>query len=132
MSRATRIVGILAIVASTAAAGKLTHRGVAAQSPYDGVFEYVGKDKGLAILTNGRFSFVYGPADGSAPMSGDAGSYRVARDTATGNVAYSTVPERVGAVYRWRITSDVGDTVSYVTFDSTRKVVGGGRAVRRH
>ena len=31
---------------------------------------------------------MYGPADGSAPMSGDAGSYRVARDTATGNVAY--------------------------------------------
>lgn len=132
MSRTTRLVGIVVIVASTAAAGELTQGGAGTQSPYEGVFEYVGKDKGLAILTNGRFSFVYGPADGSAPMSGDAGTCRIARDTATGNVTYSTVAERVGAVYRWRITSDVRDTVNYVTFDSTRKVVGGGRAVRRH
>jgi hypothetical protein len=40
----------------------------------EGPFEYVGTLKGQSIMAGGRFVFLYGPSDGSASMTGVAGT----------------------------------------------------------
>jgi hypothetical protein len=97
----------------------------------EGAFEYVGTLKGQAILAGGRFVFLYGPADGSGSMSGEAGTYRISRDTAVHTVTYSTSPERVGTTFMWTAESWTGDTLSFVVMNAERQITGRGRSVRR-
>ena len=100
-------------------------------SPMEGTFEYVGTLKGQAILSNGRYAFLSGPVDGSAPMTGDAGTYSIVRDTATHRITYATSPQRVGTTYRWTAESWSADTLAYVVMNDAGQVTGRGRAVRR-
>jgi hypothetical protein len=105
---------------------------VAATSPMEGTFEYVGTLRGQGILSGGSYMFLYGPADESAPMTSDAGVYQISDDTAKNTITYSTDPETVGSVYRFTIESTSGDTISYVVMDEAGEVTGRGRAVKRH
>ncbi|MCJ7716163.1 MAG: hypothetical protein MUO54_06550, partial [Anaerolineales bacterium] len=53
-----------------------------ATSPMEGTFEYIGTLRGQAIITDGHYLFLYGPADESTPMTGEAGVYQISNDTA--------------------------------------------------
>jgi hypothetical protein len=98
----------------------------------EGAFEYFGTLKGQSIMTDGRFVFLYGPSDGSAPLTAEAGIYRISRDTATHTITYATNPSRIGTVFKWTPVSWSGDTVEYVVMDDRRQPTGRGRSVRRH
>lgn len=100
-------------------------------SPMEGTFEYVGTLKGQSVLTGGRFVFLYGLADGSAPMTGEAGTYQISRDTATHTITYSTDAARIGLVFKWTPESTLGDTLSYVVMSAAGEVTARGRSVRR-
>jgi hypothetical protein len=128
-----RRLALVAGVVVAAVAGRQPTRAPAAAPPsMEGAFEYVGTLKGQSSLAGGRFVFLYGPADGSAPMTGDAGTYRISRDTATHTIKYSTDPGRVGTTFLWTPVSWSGDTVTYVVMNAERQVTGRGRGVRRH
>ena len=91
----------------------------------------VGTLKRQSVLTAGRFVFLYGLADGSAPMTGEAGTYQIARDTATHTITYSTDSSRIGLVFMWTPESTSGDTMSYVVMSAGGEVTARGRSVRR-
>lgn len=99
-------------------------------SPMEGTFEYFGSQKGMAALTGGRFLFLYGPQDGSGPMTAEAGTYQIVRDTATHTVVYSTDSARIGLVYKWTPESWAGDTVAFVIMDNAGQITGRGRSIR--
>ena len=122
----------LAVVASacTAPSRDVTQK-AAGTSPLEGTFEYVGTLKGQSVLIAGRFVFLYGLADGSAPMTGEAGTYQIARDTATHTITYSTDSSRIGLVFKWTPESTSGDTMSYVVMSAGGEVTARGRSVRR-
>jgi hypothetical protein len=103
----------------------------AAPSRAEGVFEYVGDLKGQAILQNGRFVFLHGPSDNSAPMIAEAGTYTVARDTFEATITYSTVPASIGGRVSWTAVSWSGDTLTYALLDTARHEAGRGRGVKR-
>jgi len=96
----------------------------------EGTFEYVDNLEGQSILTDGHFVFLHGPADGSAPMTGEAGTYEIAHDTATHRIAYSTDSSRVGLVFKWTPESWSGDTIAYVVMNDAGEATGRGRSVR--
>jgi hypothetical protein len=96
----------------------------------EGTFEYVGSLEGQSILTDGRFVFLYGPADGSAPMTGEAGTYEITNDTATHRIVYATDSSRIGLVFKWTPDSWSGDTIAYVVMDDAGEVTGRGRSIR--
>lgn len=100
-------------------------------SPLEGTFEYAGALKGQSVMTGGRFVFLYGPADGSAPMTGEAGTYQIASDTATHTIAYSTDSARIGVVFKWTPESTSGDTISYAVMSAGGQVTIRARSVRR-
>ncbi len=129
MTSSLRLAAILFAVTFTVAAGATRDT---APSRAEGVFEYVGTDKGQSILENGRFVFLYGPVDNSTPMVSDAGTYTIARDTFTATITYSTVAGNVGNSVGWTAVSWSGDTLTYVLLDKARHEVGRGRAVKRH
>jgi hypothetical protein len=131
MSPATCVAGILLIAASTVSARSVSRQPATAPSRMEGPFEYVGALKGQSIMVGGRFVFLYGPSDGSAPMTGEAGTYKISRDTATHTVTYSSDPQRVGTVFLWTPTSWSRDTVSYVVMNAQRQVTAQGRSVKR-
>ncbi len=110
----------------------LTSTAAAATSLMEGTFEYLGTRRGQNIMTGGHWVFLYGPADESAPMIGEAGVYQISDDTAKHTVTYCTNPERVGLVFMWTTESISGDTIAYVVMDEAGEVSGRGRAVRRH
>lgn len=128
MRRLALVAGVVVVVA----AGQPTRGPSAAPPSMEGTFEYVGTLKGQSVLAGGTFVFLYGPADDSAPMTGEAGTYRISRDTATHTVKYSTDPGRVGTTFRWTPASWSGDTVTYVVMNAGGQVTGRGRSVRRH
>jgi hypothetical protein len=97
----------------------------------EGTFEYVGTLKGQSILTGGRFVILFGPANASAPMTADAGTYQISGDTATHTISYSTDSARVGLVFKWTPESRSGDTMSYVVMSAAGEVTGRGSSVRR-
>lgn len=100
-------------------------------SRLEGTFEYLAPLKGQAILANGRYVFLYGPADESAPMTGHAGSYQIARDTGSATISYATDPQMVGATFRWTAVAWSGDTVTYAVLDEAGQITDRGRAVKR-
>ena len=96
----------------------------------EGVFEYVPPLRGQSIGLDGRFTFLYGPADGSGPMVSEAGTYEVSGDTVTNTVVYSSDTALVGRVFKWTVASFVDDTVAFVVLNADGEVTGQGRAVR--
>lgn len=96
----------------------------------EGTWAYTGDLRGQSINAGGRWSYLYGPADGSGPMTAEAGTYVVAGDTATNTVTFSTDAGRVGQVFRYTPTAVAGDTLSYAVMDADGRVTGQGRAVR--
>ena len=131
MTRLAPVVGVIVVTAALAATQQPLGQPAAAPRSMEGTFEYVGTLKGQSMLAGGRFVFLYQPADGSGPMTGEAGTYRIARDTAIHTVTYSTDPARVGTTFLWTTESWAGDTVSYVVMSAQRQVTGRGRSVRR-
>jgi hypothetical protein len=129
MSRSTGLATIL-VVLTFMVVVSATQSG--APSRAEGVFEYVGTQKGQSILENGRFVFLYGPVDNSTPLVSDAGTYMVARDTFTATITYSTVAGNVGNSVSWTAQSWSGDTLTYVLLDAASHETGRGRAVKRH
>jgi hypothetical protein len=127
-----RVALVTGVVVAVAAARQPTRAPMAAPPSMEGTFEYVGTLKGQSVLGGGRFVFLYGPADGNGPMTGDAGTYRISRDTATHTVVYSTDPARVGTTFLWTPESWSGDTATYGVMNPQRQVTGRGRSVRRH
>jgi len=86
--------------------------------------------QGQSIAQGGRFVFLYGPADGSSPMTGESGNYEISGDTVKGTIRFCTNPDRIGLEYWWMIESVSGDTLSYVVMNPEGEVTGGGRSVR--
>jgi len=130
MSR-TMLLGALFTVGCTAPPGDANQEQAAPPSRMEGTFEYVGTQKGQSILLGGRYVFFVGPADGSGPMSAEAGTYHIVRDTATHTVVYATDPTRIGSVLKWTPESWSGDTIAYVVMNDAGHVTGRGRSVRR-
>lgn len=131
MSRPMLVAGIVFIVACAAPAHTSARASASGSPSMEGTFEYVGTIRGQSVLTGGRFVMLYGPSNGSAPMTGEAGTYRISRDTATHTITYSSNPQRVGTVFLWTPVSWSGDTVTYDVMDAQRAVTGRGRSVRR-
>ena len=132
MVRLTLTAGLIVTAASIVLPATRPGRKTTPPPSMEGPFEYVGMLKGQSILTGGRFVFLYGPSDGSAPLTGEAGTYRISHDTATHTITYSTNPQRVGTVFLWTPESWAGDTVAYVVMNAQRQITGRGRSVRRH
>ncbi|MDH3459322.1 MAG: hypothetical protein OER90_20965 [Gemmatimonadota bacterium] len=130
MSRATILGALFAIACGAPPPPNADQQQGTSASPLEGTFEYVGTLKGQAILANGRFVFLYGPPDGSAPMTADAGTYQIAGDSATGKNLYSADTARVGVIYRWTAESWSGDTMAYVVMNDSGRVTGRGRALK--
>jgi hypothetical protein len=131
MSRVTPIAGVLVIAACAAPSPRAPQASATPTSPMEGTFEYVGRLRGQSILIGGHYVFLYGPADGGAPMTSDAGTYRISRDTATHTITYSTNPQRIGLTFLWTPESWSGDTVTYVVMNAERRVTGRGQSVKR-
>lgn len=131
MRRTIALYAALLIAACTVPAENAVPETAEQASPMEGTFEYVDPLRGQSIMRDGRWVFLYGPADGGAPMTGEAGTYEIVRDTAIHTVAYSTDPDRVGTVFRWTLGPVSGDTAGYVVMDETGQVTGRGRSVRR-
>ncbi|MGD8319592.1 MAG: hypothetical protein PVJ02_04045 [Gemmatimonadota bacterium] len=96
----------------------------------EGVWEYVAPTQGQSIARGGRFVFLFGPADGSASMTGEAGTYEIAGDTVKNTVRFSTDPDRIGYEYWWTLESESGDTLSYVVMNTQGEITGRGRSIR--
>jgi hypothetical protein len=100
-------------------------------SRLEGSFEYLAPLRGQGIFADGRFVVLFGPADGSMPMTGHAGTYQIAQDTGSATIEYSTAPQTAGATFRWTAVSWSGDTLAYAVFDEAGQVMDRGRAVKR-
>jgi hypothetical protein len=124
------IAAVILIAACAAPAGEPVEEEETATNWFEGTFEYVPPLKGQSIISGGRFVFLYGPADGSGPMTGEAGTYRISGDTVTNTVAYSTDPEGMGRVYMWTPESTSGDTLAYVVMSQAGEVTSRGRSIK--
>jgi hypothetical protein len=100
------------------------------QSDLEGVFEYTDGVIGQSIMTGGHYVFLYGPADGSGPMTSHAGTYVIADGVVTHTIKYHTDPGQVGDVFSWRLESTSGDTIAYVVMDEAGEPTGRGRSIR--
>lgn len=128
-----RIGFLSALLVVTACAGPEAEANapdLGSDSNLEGVFEYTGGLMGQSIMTGGRYVFLYGPADGSGPMTSHAGTYVIADDVVTHTIRYHTNPERVGDVFSWRVESTSGDTITYVTMNEAGEPTGGGRSIK--
>jgi hypothetical protein len=96
----------------------------------EGVWEYVPPLQGQSIARAGRFVFLFGPADGSGPMTGESGTYQISGDTVKNTVRFSTDPDRVGYEYWWTLESQSGDTLGYVVMNPEGEITGRGRSIR--
>jgi hypothetical protein len=92
----------------------------------EGVWEYLPPTQGQSIAHGGRFVFLYGPADGSRPMTGESGNYEISGDTVKNTIQFSTNPDRIGIEYWWMVESASGDTVNFVLMNPEGEVTGGG------
>lgn len=99
-------------------------------SGIDGVYEYLPPLKGQSIVRNGQFVYLFGPADGKAPMISQAGTHMISGDTVKNKVTYCTDPKQIGSIYLWRVTAWSGDTVSVETMNEKGELTGGARSVR--
>ena len=130
MRRITFLPGILLVAACTAPEADANPQTAGTDSELEGVFEYFGDLMGQSIMTDGRYVFLFGPADGSGPMTSHAGTYEIVGDLVIHTVKYHTEPDRVGDVFSWRIESTAGDTISFVTMDEAGEITGRGRSLR--
>lgn len=99
-------------------------------SGIEGEYEYVPPLKGHASVHNGQFIFVVGPADGSQPMAGKAGTYVIEGDKVISTFTYSTIAKEAGTSFSWSTKSWSGDTITYVTYNEKNEQTGEGRSVR--
>ena len=118
---------LAACAAPEADANQLTS---GSDSELEGIGEYVDGLMGQSIMTDGRYVFLYGPADGSGPMTSHAGTYEITGDVATHTIHYHTNPDRVGDVFSWKIESTAGDTITVVTMDASGEITGRARSLR--
>ena len=132
MRRIAFLSALLLVMACTSSEAGVPPQTSSGESEMQGVFQYVGGLKGQSILTGGRYVFLYGPADGSGPMTSHAGTYVISGDVATHTVLFHTDPDQVGTVFSWKIESTSGDTVTVVTMDETGQIDGRARSVRVH
>lgn len=96
----------------------------------DGHYKYLPPTQGEGVNHNGRFLYLFGPADGKGPMISQAGSQTVSGDTVKNYIEFSTNSTQVGTIYMWRVTSWSGDTTYYETMDASGKAIGNGKVVR--
>jgi len=96
----------------------------------EGVWEYLPPLQGQSIAREGRFVFLFGPADESGPMTGEAGTYELAGDTVKNTVRFSTDPDRIGYEYWWTLESQSGDTLGYVIMNPQGEITGRGQSIR--
>ncbi len=97
----------------------------------DGIFEYLPPLKGMALAQGGHYSFVFGPADGSGPMTANTGTYRLVGDTVVNTILYSTDPANpAGSSFRWIWKALSADTLGFSVLDPSGRVTFSGRTVR--
>ena len=89
----------------------------------EGAWEYLPPLHGLAVAHEGRFVFLFGPSDGSQPMSAEAGTYVISGDTVRNTVRFSTDTTWIGEEYSWTLESLSGDTLSFVVMDTAGVVI---------
>jgi predicted SnoaL-like aldol condensation-catalyzing enzyme len=99
-------------------------------SGIEGEYEYVPPLKGQASVRNGQFVFVVGPADGSQPLQGKAGTYVIDGDKVKCTFTYSVNLKEVGTSFSWSVKSWSGDTITYITYNEKNEQTGEGRSVR--
>ena len=130
MIRFMILTAVLLAVSCSAPADEVVVEEEEATSVWEGTFEYLPPQKGQAINHDGRFVYLYGPLDETAPMTSDAGTYVVSNDTITATNLFSTNPELVGLVYSGAVTSVTGDTIAFKVLNESGEVTGEARAVR--
>ena len=99
-------------------------------SGIEGEYEYSPPLKGHASLHNGQFTYVIGPANGSQPLDGNAGTYVIDGDKVKCTFTYSTDAKKVGTSFSWSVKSWSADTLTYVTYNEKNEQNGEGRTVR--
>lgn len=99
-------------------------------SGIEGVYEYLPPSKGQAVNRNGKYVYLFGPADGKVPMNSNAGTYEIVGDSIKNTITYHTDPKQVGTVFYWKVKSWSGDTVTYQTMNAKGEPTGIGRAIR--
>lgn len=104
--------------------------GLQPEDQREGVYQYIGTLKGQSWLGDGKFVFLYGLSNGSAPMTGEAGTYTTSNDTFTHTIIHSSDPSRSGLVFKWTTDSMAGDTTNYVVMDQANTVTGRGKMVK--
>ncbi len=110
---------------------QVAHSETVAPVGIEGAYEYLPPLKGLNVFQGGRFSFVFGPSDGSAGMTANAGTYQMVGDTVVSTILYTTDPGNPpGARFRWIAHMLAPDTLVYTLIDSDGGVIASGRTVR--
>src|SRR5688500_8380281 len=103
---------------------------LSASSGIDGLYEYMPPLRGQGINHNGRFLYLFGPADGKGPMISQAGTQTVSGNTIKNTIIFCTDPKQIGTSYTWMLKSFSGDTITYDMMDEKAQVIATGKAVR--
>ncbi len=98
--------------------------------PVEGVYEYLPPLRGQAIAIQGRYTYFFGPADGSGPMVANAGTYAVNGDTISNTITFSTNPAEVGTSFRWVSIPLSGDTAEFRVVNAAGQVTIRGRSIK--
>jgi hypothetical protein len=106
------------------------HDRLTAAAGVDGIFQYLPPGKGQSINQNGRFVYLFGPADGKGTMTSQAGTQIISGDTIKNTITFSTDTKQIGTTYWWRVKSVDGDTLTYELMSDKGQITGEGRAVR--
>jgi predicted ester cyclase len=101
-----------------------------AASGIEGVYEYLPPVKGRGIIKNGYFNFMFGPLDGSGPMTSNSGTHTFSSDTVKCITTHSTDVKQTGAIWQWRVKSWSSDTVAFEVMNDKGQITSTGRAVR--
>lgn len=103
---------------------------LSASSGIDGLYEYMPPLRGQGINRNGRFLYLFGPADGKGPMISQAGTQTMSGNIIKNTIAFCTDPKQIGTSYTWMLKSFSGDTITYDMMDENAQVIATGKAVR--
>lgn len=101
-----------------------------AASGTEGLYEYLPPLKGQGVNRNGRFVYLFGPADGKGPMISQAGTQIISGDTVRNTITFCTDPKQIGTTYSWRLKSLSGDTITYEIMNEKAQITSIGRAVK--
>ena len=96
MRRMAFLPAIVLLAACAASEAEANPQTSGSDSELEGIGEYVDDLMGQSIMTDGRYVFLYGPTDGSGPMTSHAGTYEITGDVATHTIYFHTNPDRVG------------------------------------